>query len=982
MRDLGTLQHEAYERLYGERLTEYKSDGLVLRHKKSGAAVCLVSNDDEQKVFAIGFRTIPYDDTGVAHILEHSVLCGSRKYPLKDPFVELLKGSMQTFLNAFTYPDKTIYPVASCNDQDFRNLVDVYMDAVLHPNIYDRKEIFLQEGWRYHLEDRDDPVTLNGVVYSEMKGAFSDPESVLYRVTKKSMFPDNTYRTESGGDPEVIPSLTYEKFLDFHRKYYHPGNSVIYLYGDMNMYEYLDYLDREYLSDYDLGEAVSIEDQKPAGILEKTYDYPISDSEDEGDKSYFVLATMSVERELEKEIAWNAVTSTLFDRTGAPVKQALIDAGIGTDIIDYTDIDLKQPMFVLYAKGADATRRDDFFELLFKEIEKELKKGLNKKAILGYLTGVEFMYREMVSDNMPKGLGLGCTIMCEMMYDQKKAFRACRSIAACKKLRAKVDTDYFEKIAEEVLLSHKHEVRLVMNPKKGIDKEQEEALAKKLEEFKAGLSEAEIDALVAQTKALREYQEAPETPEALESIPMLKRSDLTREIRRYPLNQAEINGIPVYHFDTNLPGITYLQLMIDVTDLPKEEVPYLGLFATLLLEVDTKQHSYSDLSDEMHLHIGDLYSSIYGVMTEQNHHEFRAVLKHTMKALTEEMPVALGFFTEMLTDTLFEDKKRILDVIRERRGGMRSGVISAGHTAALKRCQSYFCECDMFIQDANRLGQYEFLCDCIDHYEDDADEIMRHLYGIMAYTLDQKRFKIGLFATPEDYETVMKMLPDTLSKLRPDPSVDAPKPAEKLPWEGGYTLRKTNEAYTFASKVNYVAAAGCYKDAGFEEKGSLQVLNTILSREYLWQNVRVKGGAYGCRAAHTSAMGSLGFVSFRDPSIGKTYDVYHAIPDYVRNLELGERELTKYVIGTISVMDAPMSPMVQGETAVNYILGGRDPERAQKIRNEILDVTEDELRSHADMIETVLKQGFVCCFGSESAIEKEKDLFLEVKPLR
>ena len=980
MRDMGTLQHVAYERLYGERLPAFKSDGLVLRHKKSGALLALLSNNDEEKAFAIGFRTIPGNDTGVPHIMEHSVLCGSRKYPLKDPFVELLKGSMQTFLNAFTAPDKTVYPVASCNDKDFRNLVDVYMDAVLHPNIYEHKEIFLQEGWRYHLAKKEDPITLNGVVYSEMKGAFSDPESVLYRMIKKSMFPDNEYADESGGDPEVIPSLTYEDFLEFHRKYYHPGNSVIYLYGNMDMYDYLDYLDREFLCEYDRSDAFRLHDQQPIGVVEKTFDYAIGDDEDEKNKSFFVYATTSVAHDAVEDMAWRAVMSTMFDRPGAPVKQALIDAGICAEVVDYNDSELKQPMFVFYGKGADAARRDEFYEIFFREIEKELDKGLSKKALLGYLTNTEFYFREQAFDSYPKGLWLGDCIIGEMMLDEKRAFSGIRYLEACKTLRGKIDTDYFENLARRILLSHKHEIRLAMNPKKGIDEAKEEELRKKLEAYKASLSGEEIEQLVQQTEALRVYQEAPETPEALATIPLLERSDLRREISKYPYDVTEIDGVPVLHYDTELDGITYLELMMDVTDLPKEELPYLGLFATLLLNMDTKKHSYIELNEELNLHVGSLYSSVYGSVSEKDYLRFKGFIRHTLKSLTDELPAALEFLRGMMGDTDFSDKKRLLEEIKEKRSSMRSNAMYSGNVAAYKRCLSYFSTVEYYVQETNRIGQYRFLCDCEDHFEERADEIIRHLNGILAYTLQKKRFTIGVFAAKKDYEKAMELLPDVLSSLQPPADKIAPESANVMPWDGGYPLSKKNEAFAYSSQVNYVAAAGNFKTAGYERAGALSVLQLLLSREYLWQNVRVKGGAYGCSIIINTVDGNVSLASYRDPSITRTYDVYKEIPEYLRGLELTDRELTKYVIGTISASDRPQTALVKGETAVGHYLNGSSEESRQKYRNEVLDVTLEDLKKYADLIEAVLAQGYVCCFGSDRAIEKEKERFLTVEP--
>ena len=983
MRDMGTLQHEAYERQYGEKLSDFLADALILKHKKTGARICLVASDDENKTFCIGFRTPPENSTGVPHILEHSVLNGSAKYPVKEPFMELAKGSLQTYLNASTYPDKTVFPVASCNDKDFRNLVDVYMDSVLHPNIYRNEKIFRQEGWRYHLANADDPITINGVVYSEMKGSFSDSENLLYQKAKAALYPDNPYHYCSGGDPEVIPELSYEGFLDFHRRYYHPSNSFIFLYGNMDMYEYLDYLDREYLSTYDSRPVDSeIPLQKDLGVLEGSYEYAIGEEEDEENNDYLALAIKTPAEDPVWCSAWGAASYALFDAPGAPVKQALIDAGIATDVQSYTDIDSREPMFVLFAKGADAARKDEFYEIVEREAAKIADAGINRTTLLGYLVSSEFSVREAAVGGTQRGLGMGSAVLTSFLYNEDDAFRFCHPLRVIQKLKSLLDTDFYEKVVREVLLSHKHELRLVGKPSRTIGAAQEQALTEKLKAYKESLSKEEIEKLVADTEALRVYQETPDTPEALATIPLLQISDIHPDARFYPLQKKEAGGCPVLHYNTDTNGIIYLRMIIDVTDLPAEELPYLGLFCSVLLRMDTKKHTYTALNDELRLHLGDLWSSVDTFSDGEHYRQFTGTLNHYFKVLPEELEAAFAYLNEMITETDFSDKKRLREVLQEDRSGGRSGMISRGNAVAKRICLASFQAQEYFEMQNSGIGQYEFLVDATDHFDERADEIIRHLQGILAYTLSKKRVTWSVACDTENYKKTEELLNGFFDGITV-PAVDyVPAPAEKLPWDGGYPLSGKCEAVTFGGRVNYVAQGGNYKAHGYPSGGHLLVLSRILSREYLYQNIRVKGGAYGAAGAFTMHNGLFAATTYRDPNLRRSYEVFKGIPEFVRTLSLGERELTKYIIGTISGIDRPLSVRDKSDVAVNDYYTGMTKEKLQKRWDEVLHTDEETLRKQADMLEAVLSDNRIACFGSESNVKQEAELFDSVRGLK
>ena len=600
----------AYEVLQTEELSDLKSKGTLLKHKKSGARVLLMENDDENKVFTIGFRTPPSDSTGVPHIMEHSVLCGSKEFPVKDPFVELVKGSLNTFLNAMTYPDKTVYPVASCNDKDFQNLMHVYMDAVFYPNIYQNDKTFRQEGWSYKLDDPDGELTISGVVYNEMKGAFSSPEGVLDRVVLNSLFPDNAYSVESGGDPEVIPELTYEQFLDFHRKYYHPSNSYIYLYGDMDMEEKLRWLDEKYLSDFE-NEPVDSEIhlQKPfTEMKEVVQEYSIASEESEEDNTYLsynkVIGTTLDEK---LYLAFEILDYALLSAPGAPLKRALLDAGVGKDISGSYDNGVYQPIFSVISKNANVEQKEEFVRVIEDTLKDIVKNGINKKALRAGINYHEFRFREADFGNYPRGLMYGLQLFDSWLYDETKPFIHMQAIPTFEFLKEQVETGYFEELIQKYLLANIHGSIVIIKPERGRTARMDKELADKLQAYKDSLSKEEIDALVKATKELEEYQEEESAPEDLAKIPVLGREDISREIAPIYNKELETSGVKLVHHGVETNGIGYTALLFDLSGIPEEKLPYISILQSVLGIINTKNYEYSELFNEINVHTGALH---------------------------------------------------------------------------------------------------------------------------------------------------------------------------------------------------------------------------------------------------------------------------------------------------------------------------------------------------------------------------------------
>ena len=977
------IKNTNYELIFERQVEDLSSKAFLLKHKKSGARVFILSNDDENKVFYIGFRTPPTDSTGVAHIMEHSTLCGSEKFPLKDPFVELAKGSLNTFLNAMTYPDKTVYPVASCNDKDFRNLMDVYMDAVFHPNVYKHPEIMKQEGWSYRIEDPEAPIEYNGVVYNEMKGAFSSPDDLLMRQTMSSLFPDTTYGVESGGDPEFIPDLTYEQFLDFHRRFYHPSNSYIYLYGDMDIEEKLSWMDEEYLGEFDsISPDSEVELQKPfAKIYEKEDFYPITDDESEEENTYLAYSLVcGTSLDIKKSYAMQMITYALVDTQGAPVRQRLIDEGIGKDILSMYDNSVLQPYFTIIAKNADADQKDRFLEIIREEFRKAAEKGLNRKSLIASLNTQKFKYREADFGGYPKGLIYGLSCLNSWLYDDSLPLLHIELGEVFDDLEREIESGYFEEILREMLLENDHASMIVLRPKKGLAAEKEAKVAEKLAQYKASLTPEEIEALVAETRALAEYQEAPETKEALESIPLLERTDIRREARAVSNNELEAEGIPVLWHDYNTNGIAYVALMFDCRDVSKELFPYLGLLKSVISFVDTERYSYAELNDEINTVTGG-FSMDCGVGDNCS-----VIADLSIRTLYENIDKTFDLMEEVLFAGKYGDTKRIYEIIAELKSRLQMSLMSSGHIAAALRTQSYFSKNSALKEQINGIEFYKFVEALEKDFEARSAEIVSSMEEVLHRILVPGGVMVDVTADKKGLDLVLGRLAEFREKLaaaadgRVCPDIRDFRDRVYDFDKAGFVLEQRNEAFKTSGAVNYVARAGMYLDSPDEYNGAENVFHTIMRYTYLWFNIRVQGGAYGCMSG-SKMTGEMRFVTYRDPNIARSNEVFEGIPEYLESLDCDEREMTKYVIGTMSSIDAPLSPMLRGIRDLTIYMNRRTEEERNKIRAQIIDCTVDDIRAMAPAIRKMLSQGCICCVGTEARIEEDKALFGEVRNL-
>ena len=791
-----------YEILDEHRVEDVQSDGFILRHKKSGARIAILSNNDDNKVFYIGFRTPPEDETGVPHIIEHTTLCGSKKFPVKDPFIELAKGSLNTFLNAMTYPDKTVYPVASCNDQDFKNLMDVYLDAVFNPNITKYEEIFKQEGWHYELTGKDDELKINGVVYNEMKGAYSSPDEVLSSQIYRSLFPDNTYSKDSGGNPEYIPKLTYEAYLDFYHKYYHPSNSYIYLYGDMDVVERLEWLDKEYLSLYDYKKVNSEINKQPAFDEIKNVEAQYSITMDDSQENKTYLSYNRVVGDTLDEMlyqAFDVLDYALVSSPGAPVKQALIDAGIGDDVYGSYDAGILQPVFSFVAKNANASQADEFESIIENTLKEVVKTGINKEALLAGINSSEFKFREADFGQFPKGLLFGLNCLDSWLFDDMKPFIHLECLGTFAKLRKAVDTDYFEKLIQEYLLHNTHGSSVTVKPKRGLGNEREEALAKELSDYKASLSDEEIKKLIEDTEHLKKYQEEPSSDEDLRKLPMLTRADMKKNAMPFSNIEDELLDVKVVRHDIESNGIDYISFLFDAGDFAQSELGYLGFFTNALGLVSTEKYSYTDLANATNIYTGGISTGTasHPDIKDRNNFVFKFEVK--LKVLEKNLDKALELMEQMLLSSDFTDTKRLGELVAQIKARLQANLSSSGHLVAAMRSMSSFSRYALYQDELKGIAFYRSICRMEKELSESPKSVSDKLAAIAKKLFARNRMLISFTGNNEAYGNAKPSLEKVIAGF------------DKMSAVGNQAevhFNTAKEAFIDASQIQYVAKTG------------------------------------------------------------------------------------------------------------------------------------------------------------------------------
>ncbi|MFZ7130927.1 MAG: insulinase family protein [Eubacteriales bacterium] len=965
--------NEAYHgfQLIEERdLKEINSKGLLFQHQQTGARLFYITNDDDNKVFSISFRTPPEDSTGLPHILEHSVLCGSQRYPIKEPFVELIKGSLNTFLNAMTFPDKTMYPIASENDKDFMNLMDVYLDAVFYPNIHNDKSIFLQEGWHYHLEDEKDDIQYVGVVYNEMKGAFSNPDEVVNRKIQESLFPDTPYGKESGGDPDNITELSYEQFIEFHKKYYHPSNSYIYLYGNGNVLEHLAYIHENYLSQY---EKISVDSTIPIqqGFTEGKeckFDYPVSKNESIEDKTYLAMNFVTgVSTDGQLHLSMEILTHILLNSPSAPLKKALLEAQLGKDVTGSFEGGILQPVINIIIKNSNENQKEKFHEVVMNTLKDLVKKGISRDQIQAAINITEFRLKEADYGSYPKGLIYGINIMDSWLYDGDPTIHLYYE-EYLSYIKNSLKDGYFENLIQKYLLDNQHRSLLVLSPKQGLVDEIENREDQKLQEYKNKLSDSEVKELIRETQKLIKKQNTPDDEEDIKKIPVLPIEDIRKENKPIPTEIKEVQGCKVIFHPIKTNGVLYIDMLFDIDAVEPELLPYVSLLARYLGEVSTKDFSFEEMNNEVQIHTGGIDYDIDVYADIHNSNDFSSKFIVKGKGLKENVEKLFQLFTQILVHSRYDEKQRLKEIIQSSKAKTEMNFLGIGHKIVANRVHSYYMETAKFLELVNGLDYYYFIRELEENFEARWEEIFSNLKKACTIMFNANNVMVSLTCDEECYPIFQKNFNIVYDKLYRES-------IEKKPIH--LTVEKLNEGLKTSSKVQYVGKGCNIKKIGYDYHGSLQVLKTILSTDYLWNKVRVQGGAYGSFFS-IGKSGVLFIGSYRDPHLKNTVDIFNSTFEYLRNFNTSQRELRKYIIGTVSNLDTPMTPWTKGNTATGNYLRNISQEELQKEREEILHCTLEDIKQASKLMKDCMEANYLCVLGNEKRIENNSQMFQNI----
>jgi Zn-dependent M16 (insulinase) family peptidase len=957
---------------YGFKLIEKKfvkevnSECYLFEHISSGAKLIKIANSDANKTFIIAFKTTPESDDGSPHIMEHSVLNGSKSFPVKSPFDILMKGSLNTFLNAMTGNDRTMYPVASMNNKDYFNLMNIYLDAVFNPLLYDDKRILAQEGWHYELTGKESPVVYRGIVYNEMKGAYSSPSRELDYQIMQNLFPDNFYRFSSGGYPSSIPELTHEKFTAFHKKYYHPSNSRIVIYGDADLNEELNFINEKYLKNYtSQGEEITYPIQPSFDAMkEVSGSYSVTEGSKTENQTYLSLNFVTgLGKDQKLVYALNILSEVLVKQETAPIRKALETAGIGQDVsVDFSS--LNQNVFSFISQNANAQDKENFKKIIFDKLKEASEKGLDKESVDGAFNRIEFRTKELNSAQL--GLYYGYRVVAGWNYDDNP-FLMLEYENIFKELREDIAKGYLEKVIKKYFIDNNHCLLLVLNPEPGLEKKKNTETEKKLKEYKEKLSEADIDAMVKETNDLMKYQKDDNSPEELATIPLLDLKDIDSKSKFYEIKQDKLSGIPVFKYNLFTNNVVYLRQLYDMRVLPQELIPYTSLLTELLSNLSTSKYSYGELEKNLNIHTGGFSSSINFYLENNDDNKLIPKFVINSKAINTKTGKMIDLACEIVSNTMFDDKERLKSLLIRYQSNFEARIKSEGYDFANNRLKSYFSNEGMFAEITQGIDYYWFITDLVNNYEANYKKIIANLQKTSELLLNKNNLALFVVCSDDDYKDFY----GNLNNLK----ISEKKLNEYQTWN--LNFEKKNEGLLTASKVQYVLQGYDFKKLRYEWNGKMRVLNQVLMRDYLYNKIRIIGGAYGGRSS-ISPNGEVIFGSYRDPNLKKTFENYAGTVEYLKNFKPNDAEMQRYIIGTIARLDMPLSPLNEGGTALRYYYQKTSREDLQKERDDVLSVTAQDIVNFTEMIEAMLKQNYYCVYGNENTIIDSKDLFNNV----
>lgn len=970
-----------FELIKEQFIKELNTNARLFRHVKTGARLLSLENQDENKVFGITFRTPPPDSTGLPHIMEHSVLCGSRRYPVKEPFVELLKGSLKTFLNAFTFPDFTGYPVASQNLKDFYNLIEVYLDAVFYPLL--APHTLQQEGWHYELESSDAPLTYKGVVFNEMKGAYSSPDNLLYKRVKEALFPDNAYGVDSGGDPQYIPDLTYEQFKRFHQTYYHPSNAYIYFYGDDNPEERLRRMDN-WLKDFDALQVDSGVSLQPRFTQPKKLEFPYEVSQKEGEsalkKAMLTVNWLQAENGDPKLIlALEILSHILIGTPASPLRKALIDSGLGEDLAgEGFDNTTRQAYFSTGLKGIAVETADKVEALIFNTLKKLVEESIDPEMIAAAVNTIEFRLRENNYGSFPQGLVLMIRLMPSWLH-QENPIHPLAFEAPLSAIKAELEKNnrYFESLIEEYFLKNPHRVTVLLKPDPELGRQKEQAETERLAKVRAGLSEEELKGILENTAELKRRQVAPDPPEALAAIPSLQLSDLDKEIKRIPLEVSELGGSQVLFHDLFTNGIVYLDLGFDLHALPQAYLPYVSLFGRALLEMGTEKEDYVKLSQHIGRSTGGIVPTTFASL---KHGSKESVVELFLrgKATLAKAEELLEILRDILLTARLDHRERFKQIVLEEKASQEASLVPAGHSVTDLRLRARFNEAYWAMEQIQGVSYLFFLRKLAERLEADWEGVLADLEALRKWLINRSGMVVNVTVDRQSWQAFQPKLEGFLDVLPASPL--KPQTWEReagIPYEG----------LSIPAQVNYVGKGADLYSLGYELHGSAQVILNFLRTTWLWERVRVQGGAYGGMARFDIRSGVLTFLSYRDPNLLKTIENYDGTAGYLKAVDetrLSQAELTKSIIGAIGELDAYQLPDAKGFTSLVRHLVGETDEMRQLYRDQVLATSLADFRAFGEVLEKMNGVGKVVVIGSPEALQvanREREGWLTIQKL-
>lgn len=945
-------------------VSEVNAECLYFIHEQSGAQLIKIAADDPNKLFNIAFNTLPGNSTGVAHIMEHSVLNGSQSFPVKSPFDVLRRGSLNTFLNAMTGADFTTYPVASMNEKDYFNLMHVYLDATLFPRIYDDPRIFLQEGWHYEIEEPEAEIVYKGVVFNEMKGAYSSPLRELYYQSRKGLFPDNTYGYCSGGYPTHIPNLTYENFLDFHRTFYHPSNSYITLYGNADLDKELAFINENYLSRFTRSDAViELPMQEPFNrVKELEAPYAVAEGSNSQDNTYLMLNFVAGQGvNLEFNMAMEVIADALVNHQSAPLRIALQEAGLGKNVSAGLRTG-KQNQFLILLQNANREDKDRFREIVFQTMKEVADNGFDKEMLEGIINRKEFQLRE--GNTSAKGMMYMMGSYLNWMFDGDP-FAGLEFEKPLAYVKQSFEQPILENLLEEYLIQNPHATLVALYPEPGLEKVIVEQERQKLAEYKASLTEEEIEALVQQTKELKEYQLREDSPEALASIPMLSLSDISPEVNWYPLKQRMVQNVPVFHYEDFTNDIIYVYLYFDMRTLPQEMIPYASLLSALIRELGTETKSFGELGNALNIHTGSFWTTIDSYLQGQSDENLLPFFLAGGKAMSEKTGTFFELAAEIINTFNLEDRERLKTVLSRHQAALENQVNNDGLNFATLRLNASYNTGGVFNESIRGLSYYWFVTELNNHFDTRADELIANLRKTASLLFNRNNISVQVTCAENNYHNFESGFKSFLTSLPTE------NPAQQT-WS--LQFLPANEGLLSASKVQYVVQGYDFKELGYSFDGRFYVLNQILSTDYLQNKIRVMGGAYGGFST-VNATGPLFFSSYRDPNLRETLENYKGLVHFLQNFEADETEMSRYIIGTIAKHDMPRTPSVKGQYALWRHYENVTHDDMLKERQEILNTSAEDIRSFKNMIEEILSHNTYTVYGNEEKIRQSEDLF-------